>query len=160
MRKRKQNDRESECYLDRSSNMSDSQPSAAKVKLGSEHGEYIIKFCFLFFFFLWTFLCFIFFLPFFSFFPLWCWACSNVDYVFLFQTSGNAADDKPSSSSKQVMETSVKESGSSTGNHVGTSEDLNAAKIAAMKAAELGWYCLHPSKHFLKNTKINKVIGK
>uniref|UniRef100_A0A6V7QYZ3 Small acidic protein-like domain-containing protein n=1 Tax=Ananas comosus var. bracteatus TaxID=296719 RepID=A0A6V7QYZ3_ANACO len=85
--KRKQNDRESECYLDRSSNMSDSQPSAAKVKLGSEHG--------------------------------------------------NAADDKPSSSSKQVMETSVKESGSSTANHVGTSEDLNAAKIAAMKAAEL-----------------------
>ncbi|XP_020094360.1 arginine/serine-rich coiled-coil protein 2 isoform X2 [Ananas comosus] len=87
VRKRKQNDRESECYLDRSSNMSDSQPSAAKVKLGSEHG--------------------------------------------------NAADDKPSSSSKQVMETSVKESGSSTANHVGTSEDLNAAKIAAMKAAEL-----------------------
>ncbi|KAG1334235.1 arginine/serine-rich coiled-coil protein 2 [Cocos nucifera] len=65
---------------------------------------------------------------------------SSATRLKLGNSEGNAVDEKPSSSLKQVKEIDEKETSehtSSITNQAGDGSDLNAAKVAAMKAAEL-----------------------
>ncbi|XP_038985341.1 arginine/serine-rich coiled-coil protein 2 [Phoenix dactylifera] len=66
---------------------------------------------------------------------------SSATRLKLGNSEGNAVDEKPCSSLKQVKEmdeTVTSEHTSSITNQAGDGSDLNAAKVAAMKAAELG----------------------
>lgn len=63
----------------------------------------------------------------------------------ILKSNANGADDNPSSSLRQVKEASGKftsEPIAISGNQSETAQDLNAAKVAAMKAAELGEYLI------------------
>lgn len=99
----------------------------------------------------------------------WCLWFFLSDLQLLFSKSNaNVADENPSSSSKQVKGASDKftsEPVNATGSQSETAQDLNAAKVAAMKAAELGGYliqlrcCIQDVKYWQMLTRITNIVS-